>query len=250
MILKTKNLSFAYGKDQILYNINLNVNQGDCLVILGNNGAGKSTLIKCLNNILQPQDGSIILNDKAIKHYTKKDIAKLIAYVPQDIEFYNETVFNSVLLGRKPYMHFQTHHSDLIKTNQILKDLGIDHLALKNVCKLSGGQRQKVAFARALNQETPILLLDEPTANLDLKNQLMLVNLMKKIAKQNNKTLIVTMHDINLALRFANKFIFIKEKSIYKMGDQKIITKGLIKDIYDIDIEIVHHNRDKHIINI
>lgn len=249
-MLSVHNLSFAYGHKVVLKDINFSIQKGDCLVILGHNGAGKSTLLKTLNHLLKANTGSVIMNHQNIKDMTPIKRAQKIAYVPQSLSFHEASVFDTVLLGRKPYMSYRVSDDDLIKTDQIIKALNLDEIAFDDMTKLSGGQRQKVAIARALNQETELLLLDEPTANLDLKNQLELTEFMKHIAQNHDKTMIVTMHDLNLALRFGNKFLFLKDQQVYEFGTGDIITEKLIKDIYQVDVKMIEHDFKKHMITL
>lgn len=249
-MLNVENLSFSYGQKPVLQNITFDIKKGDCLVILGHNGAGKSTLLKTINYLLHAKTGSVIMDQQDVKKMTSIKRAQKIAYVPQSLAFHEASVFDTILLGRKPYMSSRISEIDLIKTDQVIKDLNLDDIAFDDITKLSGGQRQKVAIARAINQETDLLLLDEPTANLDLKNQLELTSFMKNIAIENDKTMIVTMHDLNLALRFGNKFLFLKDNQVYQFGTKDIITEELIKNIYGVDIKIIDDNHHKHIITL
>ena len=181
MLLRSEDLCFAYGKDVVLNAINFSVDEGDRLMIIGNNGVGKSTLLKCISNVIKPQAGSIYLNGINLKSYKQKELAKLMAYVPQSITFNDQNVFESILLGRKPYITFQASKDDYRKTEVMINQLSLNHLAQKDTSKLSGGEKQKIAIARALNQDSKILLMDEPTANLDIKKQLDLANFIVKI---------------------------------------------------------------------
>ena len=210
MLLEVKDLSFYYEKKQILKSINLKIDTGDRLVIIGNNGVGKSTLIKCLNKMNQPKKGTIILNDKPLNSYQQNDIAKWISYVPQSISLVDLTEFEAVLLGRKPYIKYYPSKKDYLLTQEIIEDLSLSNIALQNTNKLSGGEKQKIAIAQALNQNTEIILLDEPTANLDIKNQIEVISFIKKISVEKRITMIITMHDISLALKIGTKFLVLK----------------------------------------
>ena len=248
MLLEVKDLSFYYGKTQILNSINLHINKGDRLVIIGNNGVGKSTLIKCINRIAQPKEGTIILDNKPLDLYKQNDIAKKIAYVPQSISLIDQTVFEAVLLGRKPYIKYQPSMNDYLTTEKTIEDLSLSKIASKNTNKLSGGEKQKIAIAQALNQDTEIILLDEPTANLDIKNQIEVTDFIKKISIEKQITMIITMHDINLALKTGTKFLVLKDAKVYKYGDESIITRELIKDVFNVSIETIIHNKQKNIL--
>lgn len=246
-MIDIKSLSFSYSAKKVLNDISFIGNNGDIIAILGQNGAGKSTLLKCLNGILKPNSGSILIDNKNILDLSSNEKAKLLSYVPQDIMFGDFCIFDAVLMGRKPYIKFDSTNEDLKITSDILKKFNLEDMALNNVNEISGGERQKVAIARTLAQDSSIILFDEPTSNLDLKNQLNTISMIKEIVK-NNKIAIITMHDLNMAMRLANKFLFLKDNKIYAFGDENIITKKLVKDIYEIDVEIVRLNNHKTII--
>lgn len=246
-MIDIKNLSFSYSTKKVLDDISFIGNNGDIIAILGQNGAGKSTLLKCLNGILKPNSGSILIDSKNILDLSSNEKAKLLSYVPQDIMFGDFCIFDAVLMGRKPYIKFDSSNEDLKITSDILKKFNLEDMALNNVNEISGGERQKVAIARTLAQDSSIILFDEPTSNLDLKNQLSTISMIKEIVK-NNKIAIITMHDLNMAMRLANKFLFLKDNKIYAFGNENIITKKLVKDIYEIDVEIVRLNNHKTII--
>ncbi|PKL00674.1 MAG: iron ABC transporter ATP-binding protein [Tenericutes bacterium HGW-Tenericutes-1] len=248
MKMDVNDLSFAYGKDHILNSISFSVEEGERLIIIGNNGVGKTTLLKCLNQMLEPKKGLITFNDINLNTYSHKELAKLMAYVPQSISYTEQNVFETVLLGRKPYINFQPSINDYLKTETIINQLSLQHLALKNTNQLSGGERQKVAIARALNQESKIILMDEPTANLDIKKQLELSDFIIDISSKNKIMMIISMHDINLALRIGTKFLVLKESNIYAFGDKSIITKQLINDVFNVNSKTVYDNDTLHFI--
>lgn len=246
-MLKVEDLTFRYQNTLVLKEINFTIEDGDIVAILGANGAGKSTLLKCLNHILKSEEGTIKIDESNLALLKDKTKAQLISYVPQEIIFGDFTVFDAVLMGRTPYLRFELKEEDLMMTNQILERFHLLDDALKNVNTLSGGQKQKVAIARAIVQDAKIILFDEPTSNLDLKNQLEIGALIKKITT-NDKITVVAMHDLNMAIRLANKFLFLKNHQVYAYGSSKIITAKLIKEVYDLDVEIVDFNQTKMII--
>jgi len=240
MRLEVNNLTFAYGKNErnIITRVSFDLLPGECGVLLGPNGAGKSTIIKCVDGLTKYIYGSIKVNDKEVKEYSGRDLAKTIGYVPQSIEFANMSVFDAILLGRVPYIRYQPSQHDLEIVHNVISKLKLDDIALKNVNEISGGEQQKVAIARAIAQEPAILLFDEPTSNLDIKNQMEIVKLIKHLAKDYNISILVTMHDINLALLLADKFILLKKGEVYKVGNNSIIDAKAIKDVYELDVDI------------
>ena len=183
-MLKISNLSFAYKKNNnVLNDINLSLKNKSIGVVLGKNGSGKSTLFKNILGILKPNQGDIKLNDLDMINIKKDLRAKKISYVPQDITFGSLSVFDSVLLGRITYFNYIVKDDDIKIVNDIIHEMKLDKIALKNVNELSGGERQKVAIARALVQEPELIIFDEPTGNLDIYNEKLILDEAKKIVK-------------------------------------------------------------------
>ena len=247
MLLSVNNMEFSYKNRKILNRINFTVEKGDFISILGINGSGKSTLLKCINKILSYEKGSILLNDEDIKNIDNFKIAQKIAYVPQKFSVERSTVFDAILLGRRPYITWNVSKEDIEITENVMKLLNIESYALRYINELSGGELQKVVLARALVQDPEILLLDEPTSDLDLKNQYDVMNLLKKISKDKKITPIVVLHDINLALRYSNKFILLKNGKV-KCGGEDAINSNTIKEVYGIDAYVKDINGIKTVI--
>jgi len=235
-MIEVKNLNFSYGKNLVLDNINFSANEGEILSIIGPNGSGKTTLLKCINKILNPE-GDILIDDKDIKKLRQNDIAKIISYVPQDgYNFFPQTVFDTVLLGRKPYINWGVSKEDIEIVSNYLNLMGIKEFALRYFNELSGGERQKVLIARALSTEAKILLLDEPTSNLDIKHQYEIFKIIKKLAEENNIIVISAIHDLNLSARFSDKIIMLKDGKTFTEGKpDSVLTEGNIKNVYGID---------------
>ncbi len=234
MILSVDGVEFSYNSKKILENVEFKVNRGDVVSILGVNGAGKSTLIKCINKILKPKKGTILIDDYDINKLNNLEIAKKMGYVPQRADGNYMTVFDAVLLGRKPHIKWEISEKDIEITHKFLKLMDLEDYALRYTNELSGGELQKVVIARALVQEPNILLLDEPTNNLDLKNQLESLRIIRDISKSQNIASIIVMHDLNLALRFSDKFIMLKDGKIFAEGGKEVITPENIKEVYGV----------------
>ena len=248
MKLEIKNLSFSYSKKETIKNISFTANSGDIVAILGINGVGKSTLLKCINKIHKPKTGEILIDGKDVFKMRTNEIAKNISYVAQYEQFIEGTVFENILLGRKPYIKWDLSKEDIDIVNNVIDEVNLKELQDRNIDKLSGGERQKVAIARALAQSTPVIMFDEPTSNLDIKNQIEVLNEIKEITIKNNCISLISIHDINLAMRYANKFLLLKNGEVYKFGCEDIITKENLKDIYGVDSEIVIKNGHKIIV--
>lgn len=248
MILEIDGISFAYKSVDVLRDIKFSLNRGEVLSILGNNGAGKSTLLKCINKILKVKRGTILIKGRDINYLKLKDVAKLVGYVDQRIEVkLNITVFDMVLMGRKPYIKWDVSEKDLKVVKEILRRLDLEKFSLKNINELSGGELQKVIIARALVQEPEILLLDEPTNNLDLKNQIEVLNIVREEVKKQNISAIIVLHDINLALRFSDKFLLLKDSTIYSYGNIESINEKVIEEVYGIPVHL-EKIRDKLVV--
>lgn len=242
MILSVNGIEFSYKSKKVLRKVKFKVNKGDVVSILGVNGAGKSTLLKCINRILKPKKGAILIDDFNLNQLNSSEIAKKMAYISQSINSSYVTVFDSVLLGRKPHIKWEVSKKDLEITGQVLKLMGLEDYALRYTKELSGGELQKVAIARALAQEPQILLLDEPTNNLDLKSQMAVMKIIKNISRTQGISSIVVMHDLNLTLRFSDKFIMLKDGMIFSEGNSEVINSKNIREVYGVNAYVDHYN--------
>lgn len=241
MILKVDNLTFQYKSHDALKDVTFSIPKGKVTVILGPNGVGKTTLLKCLNTILSPQKGEILIKGENIRQMDIRRIARHISYVAQKTESARVTAFDAVLMGRHPHTRYRTTQDDLKKVDAVMKKLELSHMCLKYLDQMSGGELQKIAIARALVQETDLLLLDEPTSSLDLKNQTQILELIKQIVKGHDIAAVMTMHDLNSALRYADQFLFLKNKTIYGAGKIDDLSSQMIADVYGINVEILYH---------
>lgn len=242
MSITVENLTFCYNKAPVLNNINKEIHKGEFVGLVGPNGSGKSTLIKCLLGILSPEQGKIKLDQEDIKNIDRISIARKIGYVPQErTTLSNTSVYDSILLGRKPYIKWKVTQNDKKVVTNIISQLNLEYLAMKPVNSLSGGERQKVFIARALAQEPDILLLDEPTANLDIKHQLEVMQLLTRIAKK-QYTIIAALHDLNLASQFCTDFIMLKAGNLFAFGGKEVLEKSIIEKLYEVKIDMVKTN--------
>ncbi|MDW7989554.1 MAG: ABC transporter ATP-binding protein [Archaeoglobaceae archaeon] len=240
-MLEVKDLRYSYEKKKVLQEITFSVREGEMLFILGPNGSGKTTLLKCLNRILKSK-GAIYVEKIDIKKLSPNEIAKKMGYVPQrgDVNFL--TVFDAILLGRKPYLGWEANEKDIGIVEETIKMLKIEHLAFKKLNELSGGELQLVLIARAFAQQPRYLLLDEPTNNLDIRNQIEVMRLVKRSVKEKGISAIVTMHDLNLALNFAEKVIFLKDGRIFAFGEREIVSGEIIEEVYGIKVHIISYD--------
>lgn len=239
-MIEISNVAFAYrNTPEVLKDISFDLGGGHCLALLGNNGAGKSTLLKCLNRILDPQKGVVKVGGKELHAMKRNDIAKTMAYVAQHNNTGQFTVFDTVLLGRKPYIKIEPTAEDLAITQAVIDRMELDDFSLRHIDELSGGELQKVVLARALAQQPDVLLLDEPTSNLDLHNQHEVMRTVSEIAKSDRILVVVVIHDLNLAARYCDRFLFVKDGEVYRYGDHSVFTGDVISDVYRVRAKVV-----------
>lgn len=219
-ILKVDGVAFGYKSHSVLEDIEVGVSRGEILAILGPNGVGKSTLLRCMNMILRPQKGVILVDNADLSKMSANDIAKNVGYVAQKSEAARMTVFDSVLLGRKPHITWKLTKDDYAMVEDALAKFGLSSMQLRYIDEISGGELQRVCVCRAIVQEPSVLLLDEPTSALDLSRQMEILHLIRHVVDQHNCATIMTMHDLNLALRFADRFVFMKGGKIYAACDK------------------------------
>ncbi|HAA38150.1 MAG TPA: iron ABC transporter ATP-binding protein [Firmicutes bacterium] len=249
-MIEIRNLRFSYHKSGsvILENVSFSIEPGTCLAILGINGAGKSTLLKCINRIHTATAGSILLNGKNIYKMSRREMARQIAYVPQVSSTSHTMVFDYVLLGRKPHIQWNITTEDKKIASDILQQLDLTKFASRYINELSGGELQRVVLARAMAQQPKYLLLDEPTGNLDPRNQHEMMSIVRIITSEQNIGTAIVIHDLNLAIRYCDRFLLLKDTQVHSFGGLEIITSELIREIYGIETDIIEHKGRKIIV--
>ena len=240
-----KSLTFGYNGSMILDGLNLVVEDSEVLGLVGPNGSGKTTLIKCIDKILKPK-GSILIDGRDIDTVSRTDLAKRLGYVPQSSSTpLATTVFDTVLMGRRPHISWRVSDSDLDKVADILELLHLEYLAMRDFSQLSGGQKQKALIARALAQEPEVLLLDEPTSSLDMKHQLEVMETISSLVKEKKISAVMALHDLNLASMFVDKLAILKGGKIYAAGEPiDLLNAKNIRDVYGVEA-VVMNNLDR-----
>ena len=242
MILDVDGVAFTYRSTPVIQDVTFDLRPKQILAILGPNGVGKTTLLKCMNAILRPKAGSIMVEDLDLLTADRMEIARKMGYVPQRSEAGRITAFDAILLGRRPHIRWDVSETDLRIVEAAIRMLRLEDLALRYIDEMSGGELQKVSIARALVQEPRILLLDEPTSSLDLRNQLDILEIVRGVVTDHDVAAVMTMHDLNMALRYADRFIFLKGGAICAAGGPEVVTAETIETVYGVPVTVERYN--------
>jgi iron complex transport system ATP-binding protein len=202
------------------------------------NGSGKSTLLKCMGGLLPLQTGLVSLHEVNLHRLSRSDLAGRIAYLPQHTAAVDCSVFEAVLIGRKARMGWQVSREDIAETNRLLQLAGLQECAARNCSSLSGGELQRVAIARTLAQQPQLLLLDEPVNHLDIHHQLDVLELLRQLTCQLGIITIAVLHDLNMALRYADRFLLMREGRVIAEGGKEVMTAEHIKDLYQLEVQV------------
>jgi iron complex transport system ATP-binding protein len=250
MKVEVNRVCFSYGNSAVLNGVDLGVECGKVVSIVGPNGSGKSTLLKCMDKILKPQKGVILVDGKDIGRLQQKELARFLGYVPQSGNSpFPSTVFEVVLMGRRPHTNWSVSSRDKEIVSRALEEMGLEGMALRYFNELSGGEKQKVLLARALAQEPEVLLLDEPTSALDLRHQLEVMNLISSMVRKNGISAVMAIHDLNLASRYSDWIILLKKGLICAAGEPAaVLLEENIRNVYGVETIINHNSGKPHII--
>ncbi len=243
-------IEFGYSSTLVLKDVTLDANGPQLVSIIGPNGVGKSTLIHCINRILSPNKGTVMIDGDQVNNISLKDLAKKVGYVPYSAnDTFPLSVVDTVLMGRHPHSTYKSLDKDLDIVYDTLKLLDIEDLALRSFNELSAGQHQKVMLARGLVQEPEILLLDEPTSNLDIKHQMEVTRILRELWQEKGIMVIMISHDLNIAAKYSDSMIMLANGSIYAIGTpSEVLTKENIKAVYDVESEVIESHGRPHLI--
>ena len=250
-MLEIQDLSFRYSHRSplVLDHIDLQLRDGEIGILLGKNGSGKTTLFKNILGIQKPLSGSVRFDGEDLLNMNRRERARRIAYVPQSIHFGALSVFDTILMGRISYFGYKAGREDETAVEAILRDMKLENFAARNVEELSGGERQKIAIARALVQEPRLLIFDEPTGNLDIANEQLILEEAHRVSREKGIAILTSLHDLNQALTLGDRFFFMKDGQIHHTGGREIVTESVIRETFDAEVRIVEIEGNKIILN-
>lgn len=239
-MLKIENLSFSYSKRSplVLDKLSMELGDGEIGILLGRNGSGKTTLFQTILGICEPASGSISFDGEELLTMPKRERARLIAYVPQHIHFGSLSVYDSILMGRVSYFGFRAGKADFEAVDEIIADMQLEDFAYRSAEELSGGEKQKIAIARALAQSPKLLVFDEPTGNLDMANEELIIEEAKTAAREKGISVLSSLHDLNQALYFGDRFFFMKDGRVKYSGGAEVMSAENISDVFSVSARI------------
>lgn len=249
-MIDVEHVSFSYDKRKaILDDVSFSIGRGEVFGVLGPNGTGKTTIIKCINRILKPDAGEIRFDGRSIRTMRQRDIAKIMAYVPQYMSsFFNLTVVEAVMMGRLPYAGRRYSAEDERIAFEVIEKMNLEPFAFRSIREMSGGERQRVFIARAMAQQPQVIILDEPTSSLDVHNQLFILNTIAQLSRRDGITIIMTIHDLNLASLFCDTVLMLRDGHVFAMGPtQEVLTEENIHVMYRVRTRITVEDGFKHV---
>ncbi len=243
--LEIENINLDYGQRSVIRNLSFRLSPGELLGLVGPNGCGKTSVIKSLSRVLIPSSGRILLDGKEVTGIPRNELARIIGVVPQNPSLPETfTVFEVVILGRNPHLGLLSAETarDMAIVWQVMERTGITHLAKRRIGELSGGERQRVTIARVLAQEPYVILMDEPTANLDIAQQMDILDLITGMCREKNIAALIAIHDLNIAAQYCTRIIMLKNGQIYTEGiPTEIITTKNVREVFGAETTIYPH---------
>lgn len=248
-MLHIEDVFFNYGDVCILAGINASVSRGQVLSVVGPNGTGKTTLIKSIIRLVRPSGGTISIDGIDIRCMTHRELARRVAYVPQHTPAkFPMTVFDMILMGRRPHVSWRPSDQDLHLIVEIIREMNLEAIAMRGMDQISGGQIQKVLLAMAMAQEPDYLVLDEPTSSLDLYHQLEVMEIVAALIKNKKMGAVIAMHDLNLAARFSDTVMMIKDGKVFGTGTPaELISPENIRTVYGVEAAVRRENGYLHV---
>lgn len=248
--LTATSIHFGYNGSAILKDVSLLAAAGQVTILAGPNGSGKTTLLKCLAGLLRMASGDVGVEGTSLASLSVRKRARRIAYMPQRIQTtFSSTVFDVVLTGRRPYIAWRPSNADFAVVRNAIEKVGVGSLAHRSITELSGGEAQKVFIARGIAQDTPTMMFDEPTSSLDIRHQFEVMELFRRLAREERKTVIVTLHDLNLAAKYADRLFLMRAGRIVASGAPgEVLNEKTIKDVYQVEGSLHERESNPHVV--
>jgi iron complex transport system ATP-binding protein len=250
MLMNIEEISFNYGTTEILRNVKFDLNEPNLTCIIGPNGVGKTTLARCVNRLLRPKCGRVVLSGVDTKDMTLRELAIHMGYVPNASgDTFPMSVVDTVLMGRHPRGGWTPSDKDLQIVEDTIKIMGLEEYAMRDFNELSAGQHQKVMIARGLAQEPDVLILDEPTSNLDVRHQIEVMELLRDLSREKKILVLMVCHDLNITARYADRIIMMSEGGVFSDGTAKeVMTEENIMKVYGVRVKVIEVEGRPHII--
>lgn len=248
--LAVEGLTFGYGHDPVLRDVSFTLDRPELVCVIGPNGVGKTTMVKCINRILRPGSGTVTLDGDDVLSMPLMELARRMAFVPNRMEsVFRSTVAEVVLTGRFPFSQWATSDEDLDIVDSALDALDLQALSHRDVSELSSGQVQKVLIARGLAQCPKVLILDEPTSNLDVRHQMDVMRFLRIYARERGVIVLMVCHDLNLTAAFADRVIMVSDGTVFADGGAwDVMTEDNIREVYGVETKVVDVEGHPHII--
>ena len=247
-LIATKGLNFAYADEPVIRDISLNFQAGEFTGVIGPNGSGKSTLLKLIGGILPSPSETVFFKNRELSHYKKKDLAVSIAWIPQEKQMaFSFKVIDIVLMGRHPYLSPLSFEGedDYRIAEEAMRQTQVLEFANRSFNEISGGEKQRVMIASAITQKPEVMLLDEPTSALDIKYQVEILSILKRLNEQENKSLILAMHDLHLASKFCKRLVLLNEGQVFCEGTPaEVLKKEILEEVYEVKVKIFQDDDD------
>ena len=250
MLMNVADVSFNYGTTQIIKDVSFDLGEPNLTCIIGPNGVGKTTLARCVNRLLKPHSGKVLLSDVNINDMTLRELATHLGYVPNvSGDTFPMSVVDTVLMGRHPRGGWTPTNRDLEIVEETIHIMGLDDFAMRDFNELSAGQHQKVMIARGLAQEPDVLILDEPTSNLDVRHQIEVMELLHKLVREKGLMVLMVCHDLNITARYADRIIMMSDGGVFSDGTAKeVITEENIMRVYGVRSKVIEVEGRPHVI--
>ena len=245
MKMEIKNLTSGYIKNvDVIKDVSFSLAESEITILIGENGSGKSTIFKTILGFIKPKAGEVVLDDEDILKLSNSERAKIISYVPQNVVMPELTVYDVIAMGRIPYSFYHLNDEDKKIIDEVINDFNLEFYKNKACSELSGGLKQLVGIARAVCQEPKLIILDEPTSNLDINNMMLVRKIIRKIAKDKKIMVLLSIHDLNEAYALGDNFVFLKDGMVVSSGDKEVFTEENIYNAFQRVGEILKKDND------